>query len=126
MSLKTAEMDSSFRIATCNIRYDSPEDGQHAWVARRPVLAQVLKGLAPDILGTQEGREKQIRELQKSLLPMALVDGHRTWIEERMYPSLMFNHSRMGVIDSGDIWLSETPEVPGSISFGSSWPKLCV
>ena len=40
-----------------------------------------------------------------------------------MYPSL-FLSKEIEVLGAGDIWLSETPNIPGSKSFGSSFPRL--
>lgn len=112
------------KIISSNIRYDNPEDGKHSWENRRPLLQKIFHDFHPDILGTQEGRESQIKSLSKSL-HFKLIDGHRKWIEERMYPCLFVNEERILVHKSGDIWLSKTPHISGSKSFKSSFPRLC-
>ena len=111
-----------FNIISSNIRFDNPEDGNHCWQRRRKVLAEKIVALSPHILGTQEGRRPQLEDL-KSLIPLNLIDAHRHWIDERMYPSL-FISPELTVRESGDIWLSQTPHIPGSKSFGSSFPRL--
>lgn len=112
------------KIITSNIRYENAHDGVHAWVNRLPLLQTIFTEFQPDILATQEGREKQIKSLA-SALPMKLVDDHRDWIEDRMYPCFYVNEEQIKVKDSGDIWLSETPHLAGSFSFKSTFPRLC-
>lgn len=112
-------------IITSNIRYANPADGAHDWPHRLPHLINFYKDTHPDILGTQEGRQPQLKELDEGLPELQLVDSHREWIDVRMYPCLFINPKTIKVIRSGDIWLSETPYVNGSNSFSSSFPRLC-
>lgn len=112
------------KIITSNIRYENVHDGDHAWLNRLPLLQNIFTDFHPDILATQEGRELQIKSLAAAL-PLQLVANHREWIADRMYPCLFVNLEQIKVKDSGDIWLSETPYVSGSISFKSTFPRLC-
>jgi endonuclease/exonuclease/phosphatase family metal-dependent hydrolase len=107
-----------------NIRYDNPQDGIHSWDSRKPLMQKIINNFQPDILGTQEGREAQIKSLAE-IIPMALTESHREWIADRMYPCLFINEEQIKLIESGDIWLSETPDIKGSLSFKSSFPRLC-
>jgi endonuclease/exonuclease/phosphatase family metal-dependent hydrolase len=109
---------------TANIRFENKDDGKDNWPHRRSLVASIIKDEAVHILGTQEGRKPQIQELGSLISPLKIIDSHRTWIEERMYPNLFFDPKVVQVIKSGDIWLSETPNVAGSKSFGSMFPRL--
>ncbi len=113
------------KVSTSNIRFDNPKDGKHDWAHRRTILAKTINSFSPHILGTQEGREGQILDLLSLLKEHKIVDKHRSWIEQRMYPTLFYNPNYLEVFQSGDIWLSETPEIPGSKSFDSAFPRLC-
>lgn len=113
----------NMKICTVNIRYENNHDGENSWVNRRKLLANFIKDKNFDFIGTQEGRKDQILNLA-SLIDLQLVDQHRSWIEERMYPSIFFNFSKYNALDSGDIWLSETPLIAGSSSFNSAFPRL--
>ncbi|MBL6989480.1 MAG: endonuclease/exonuclease/phosphatase family protein [Bacteriovoracaceae bacterium] len=115
----------SLKLISSNIRFDCPEDGDHRWDHRKQVLASVINGFGADLLGTQEGRSAQIKDLETLLVDMELIDLHRQWIAQRMYPSIFVNPGTIDVEISGDIWLSKTPDVPGSLSFGSAFPRLC-
>lgn len=114
----------NLKIITSNIRYENAHDGIHSWENRLPLLQQIYTEFGPDILATQEGKEKQIKSLAQKL-SLKLVEGHREWIEDRMYPCLYVNEEQISVIESGDIWLSDTPQVRGSVSFKSTFPRLC-
>lgn len=113
-----------FAIVTANIRFDNPNDGDNRWAKRRSALSTLLRRLEPDFIGTQEGWHRQIEDIDTGLPDHRLADGHRDWIEDRMYPCIFYRESRVRLLESGDIWLSETPEAPGSSSFGSSFPRL--
>ncbi|MFP4535096.1 MAG: endonuclease/exonuclease/phosphatase family protein [Spirochaetaceae bacterium] len=111
-----------FVIGTCNIRY-AADDRENHWSSRLPLLAKALRGAAPALLGTQEGWEWQLRELEEKLPNHRIVDDNRYWMEERMYPTLFVSRD-VEVHKGGDVWLSETPDLPGSRSFGSLYPRL--
>lgn len=118
-------MDASFTVITSNIRFSTTDDGLHRWENRRPMLSRILLSHRPALIATQEGREPQLRELASSLAPLKLVADGRPWIEERMYPCLFIDPTQVEVLSNGDFWLSETPEIPGSFSFDSTFPRLC-
>jgi len=111
-------------LITCNIRFDNPADGPNAWPLRRDFLTETLLQHSPDIIATQEGRFDQLRELNTLLNDFHLLDEHRSWIKERMYPTFYLKNERFEVLSSEDLWLSETPNLAGSRSFDSAFPRL--
>jgi endonuclease/exonuclease/phosphatase family metal-dependent hydrolase len=115
----------SVKIISSNIRFDNPEDGEHTWEKRREILSECLLDFKPDIIGTQEGRRPQLEDLHSLLPDYKIAEEHRSWIPERMYPCIFFNPISIEIVNSGDIWLSETPHIPGSSSFDSAFPRLC-
>lgn len=113
------------KIISSNIRFDNPADNQHSWNNRKSILADLLNSEEADIICTQEGRRPQLMELNTLLKGKDIIEQHREWINERMYPSIYINTDRFFVEESGDVWLSETPNQPGSKSFNSAFPRLC-
>lgn len=111
-------------LISSNIRFDNPSDGANAWPHRRSLLAQFLLNHNPDIIATQEGRFDQLKDFEGLLKDFEIVDPHRSWIKERMYPTFFVRKSTIDLIRSDDWWLSTTPEVAGSLSFGSAFPRL--
>ena len=118
-------MTRSLSIVSSNIRYDDPHDDVHCWENRRDILVSLLLDYAPDLLATQEGRLRQIRDVDDRLEGLTCADSHRDWVDSLMYPCLFYNPKSLILKESGDIWLSETPSIPGSSSFGSKFPRLC-
>lgn len=112
-------------ICTFNLRYDNPADGNHSWSNRKSAIKNVMSEIQADLVGTQEGKEEQLNDFQTLIPNIPMIMGHREWIKERMYPSLFFSFKKLSVIDSGDIWLSLTPDIPGSTSFNSIYPRVC-
>jgi len=114
----------SFTLVSSNIRFDSSSDGAHSWVNRRELLAGIFHEVSSSIIGTQEGRIDQIQELKNLLTGFELIDQHRPWIGERMYPCLFVKSDLFEILDSGDVWLSNTPDIIASKSFNSAFPRL--
>jgi endonuclease/exonuclease/phosphatase family metal-dependent hydrolase len=113
----------SFNLISTNIRFDNPDDGIHVWDNRKHILWKLCMEFSPQILCSQEGREPQLRDFAK-LNGMQIVDTNRTWISERMYPTIYVDPKEIIVHRSGDIWLSETPSIVASKSFNSMFPRL--
>jgi endonuclease/exonuclease/phosphatase family metal-dependent hydrolase len=111
-------------LVSSNIRFDNPKDGTNSWPHRRLNLANLLLSHKPDIIATQEGRFDQLKDFESLLKDYRIVDLHRSWIKERMYPPLFIRKEAFEYIKSEDLWLSETPEVAGSFSFESTFPRL--
>lgn len=111
-------------LISCNIRFDNPADGQNSWPFRKSYLAQTLLKHSPQIIATQEGRILQLNELSTILKDFELIDQHRSWIGERMYPTIFIQDDTFEYLASGDVWLSETPDIAGSRSFESTFPRL--
>ena len=110
---------------TSNIRFEHEADGLNNWqIAVISGGRKVLKTKEVELLGTQEGRRPQ-KNANDILSHLEIVCSHRDWIPERMYPCLFINKDKIKVVKSGDFWLSETPNVAGSKSFSSSFPRLC-
>lgn len=113
-----------FNLMTSNIRFENEADGENNWPKRRSIWKNIIKDHCVDILCTQEGRKGQIHNANE-IIDLKLIDQHREWIPERMYPCIFINKDKFTVIESGDFWLSDTPDIAGSKSFGSAFPRLC-
>jgi len=116
--------NTRMKLITSNIRFDNPSDGLNSWDHRREFLSSLLLSHSPHIIGTQEGKRNQLYDLLSLLKGYKLVDQHRSWIEERMYPSFFFDEKKLKLLDSYDVWLSKTPTIAGSSDFSSAFPRL--
>lgn len=113
----------SLKIGTYNLRTAVAQD--HPWHTRRDPMAQVIAGLAPDILGTQEGRPEMLDELT------ARLPGHYRWISQSRRgaqpdesTAVLYNTERLTALDVAHRWLSATPLVPGSTDWGNTTPRM--
>ena len=113
------------KIVSTNIRFDNPNDGKHDWTGRKNILSSAINHFSPCIVGSQEGRKDQLKDFEYLLENLTMIDSHRDWISERMYPCLYYDNKVFDLEASGDVWLSETPSIAGSKSFGSAFPRLC-
>lgn len=62
-----SNFESTTDIMTYNLRYDNPKDGENSWSNRKEFLLSQINYYAPDIFGTQEGMEHQVKWLDEKL-----------------------------------------------------------
>jgi endonuclease/exonuclease/phosphatase family metal-dependent hydrolase len=109
---------------TFNVRYDTAADGDDAWEHRRELVASVVRFHAPDVVGLQEPLAHQYAYLRERLPDytwegVGRVDG----VAEDEHCPLGWR-PRVSLDDHGTVWLSETPEAPGSSYPGARKPRL--
>ena len=114
------------RIMTFNIRYGRAPDGPNAWPNRRELVVERIRAFGPDLLGLQECRDDEQGEyIRAELDDYAFIGFHRGGEGEpriEMAP-VLFRRSAFDLLESGCFWLSETPGIPGSNSWGSALPR---
>ncbi|MDR1789313.1 MAG: endonuclease/exonuclease/phosphatase family protein, partial [Opitutaceae bacterium] len=61
----SARQAAVLNVATYNLRVAHADDEKsgNGWGLRKPALRDVIQSIAPDILGTQEGNDRQLAEL---------------------------------------------------------------
>ncbi|HMO13189.1 MAG TPA: endonuclease/exonuclease/phosphatase family protein [Pirellulaceae bacterium] len=113
------------RVMSFNIRYGTANDGANHWDRRREFLVETIKDFAPDLLGTQETLDFQKRYLDRHLDGYKSIGvGRDNGDEKGEMTAIWFRSDRFEVIASGHLWLSETPEIPGSVSWDSSMTRM--
>lgn len=112
-------------VMTLNMRYDNPEDGQNNWRFRRERIAGVIKAQEVDVLGTQELLSNQFNDLSGLLTGYQGVGvGRLDGAESGEYCAVFFRKDRFTLLDSGTFWLSETPEVVGSLGWDGACERI--
>ncbi|MBA2292317.1 MAG: endonuclease/exonuclease/phosphatase family protein [Gemmatimonadales bacterium] len=108
------------RVVSFNIRYGTANDGAHAWPARRAHVIATIRDHAPHLLGVQEALRFQLDELRAALPGYQEIGvGRDDGSTAGEYAALLIDTLRFGVVASGTFWLSDTPEVPGSMHWGN-------
>jgi endonuclease/exonuclease/phosphatase family metal-dependent hydrolase len=122
---------SPARVLSFNIRYGTAADGVHRWPNRRAAVVGTIADHAPHILGIQEALRFQLDEIGAALpryheIGVGRDDGRSAG----EYAAILIDTARFAVHSSGTFWLSDTPDVPGSMHWGNritritTWARL--
>jgi endonuclease/exonuclease/phosphatase family metal-dependent hydrolase len=108
-----------------NIRYGTAQDGDDAWSLRRERTFAVIRDAAPDVLSVQEALRFQLDEIGAEFPVYREVgvgrDDGKTAGE---YAAILYRSDRLTPDSSGTFWLSDTPEAPGSMSWGNRITRI--
>ncbi len=128
---QSAPASAPVNVMTFNIRYDNPEDSLDNWKFRKDRVANAIRFYDADIVGTQEVLHNQLEDLKQRLPGYGVIGvGREDGKEKGEYSALWYKKDRFTLLDSGYFWLSETPEVAGSLGWDgaceriASWAKL--
>ncbi len=102
-------------VMTFNIRTSNIPDGGNAWPHRRELVAETIRRFAPQVIGMQEAMDEQIEYLAS-----ALPDYRWLGMDRRLNGGeglseatpIFYRHDELTPIESGNFWLTETPDVP--------------
>ena len=115
------------RVGTYNIRCITEKDeGERSWRDRRNDFFAHVRKLDLDVFGLQEVTAGQYREIEKEFSDYAFAGRFREakdFVGEAV--PVYYRKSRFDLEKSGTFWLSETPEEPGSKSWGTAFPRVC-
>ncbi len=116
-------------IITYNIRNDNAGDkGPRDWPERKDTLAAYLLGHQASIIGLQEVKHNQLLDMIKALPNYSHVgvgrDDGKTAGE---YSPVFYNRKiwKLDPEEHGTFWLSDTPDVVASRSWGNSHNRIC-
>lgn len=123
------------RVMSCNVRVSSlAEDdaiGQ-GWQTRREVCLEVILGQKPDIVCMQEVIPQSYAWFVQKMKGYASYGFAGPDMDK--YPEgyhgiaknvIFYSASRYELVAAGCYWLSETPLIAGSTSWGSARPRQC-
>lgn len=111
------------KVMTFNLRFASTQP-PHAWPERRPAMRALLEREAPDIIGTQEGVYSQLRELAADLPAYDWIGLGRGGGSKDEFAAVFFRRDRFEPVAFDHFWLSDTPEVTGSITWGHRFRRM--
>lgn len=125
LKAQTREM----KVSSFNVRNDNSSDeaNGNGWKNRYPVIANMILFHDLDIVGTQECKSNQVKDLKDALSEYNydyIGRGRGQNPTDDEYSAIFYNADRFKLIDSGDFWLSETPDVP-SIGWDAVLNRIC-
>src|SRR5262245_54846231 len=111
-------------VMTFNVRQMDGDDGRHSWEFRRDVLIDTIRRMQPDLIGTQELFMEQADYIT-AWLPEYRWFGRGRYGDTRdKHCGIFYRYSRFSLNATGEVWISETPEIPGSCSWGVEKPRM--
>ncbi len=110
-------------IATYNLRYagDAPPN---AWPQRRPLLQALWSHHRPDVIGTQEGLYTQIKDLATDQPDYDWIGLGRDGGSRGEFMAIFYRRDRLLPLEYEHFWLSDTPEVVASSSWGNDVRRM--
>ncbi len=115
-----AQHKTSFNVATFNLRFDTPNDGENAWPNRKEFVKNLIAYHEFDIMGTQELLHSQIKDLLEMDGWAYTGAGRDDGLTGGEHSAIFYNKERFKLLTSGDFWFSETPEIPSK-----GWDATC-
>jgi len=111
---------TTMHVSSFNLRQDTPGDGENAWPHRKEMVKGLIRFHDLDIIGTQEGFKHQLDDVL-ALGNYAYVGaGRDDGKDAGEHSAIIYKKERFNLLESGNFWFSETPEVPGK-----GWDATC-
>ncbi len=115
----------TWKVATFNIRYDTPKDGENRWPKRTGLVFGTIRKMAADLLGVQEVLANQFDELKAALPEYEAVGvGRNDGKRDGEFAPIFFRAKRFEKLADGTFWLSETPDKIGSLGWDANIPRI--
>ena len=124
--------EAALEVVTFNIRFD---DGfgsmiaENGWLnlenPRREMVVALTEDMDPDLMGVQEALVNQVVNLKGDLPAYGFVGvGRDDGDQAGEYAGIFYKRDRLELLDEGHFWLSETPDVPGTVFEGSGSTRM--
>ncbi|MFH9070080.1 endonuclease/exonuclease/phosphatase family protein [Streptomyces alboflavus] len=105
-------------VMSFNLRYAGTTP-PNTWADRRPVTRELLRRARPHVVGTQEGLYQQVQDIAEDL------GQHYAWIgtgraggSRDEFMTVFYDTRRLSPVAYDHFWLSDTPDVIGSNTWG--------
>lgn len=112
------------KVMSFNVRTPADTEPGKRWPDRRDAMVKVILDAHPAVIGTQELVQEQAEYLAGHL------PGYRWFGEGRRggsgdeHMGVFYDSKVLAIEESGNFWLSDTPDVPGSITWGNLYPRM--
>ena len=114
---------TSLTVASYNLRNANGSDSARGdgWGQRYPVIAQIVQYHDFDIFGTQECFLHQLKDMKEALPGYDYIGvGRDDGKDKGEHSAIFYKTGRFDLLDKGNFWFSETPDVPGK-----GWDATC-
>lgn len=111
---------NTINVASYNLRYNTPNDGVNAWPNRKENVKGLIRFHEFDIFGVQEALIGQLKDVAELTEYTFYGKGRDDGKEGGEHSAIFYKKDRFKALQSGDFWLSETPDKPGK-----GWDATC-
>lgn len=120
------EQKDVINAMTFNVRVDTALDVFNRWKQRRNAVMNLIEKNSPDIMALQETLHFQVEDISEAFPQYTSYSaGRKDGFKKGEACPIFFRTDRFTLLDMGTFWFSNTPNKPGSKSFGNIWPRLC-
>lgn len=117
---------TQIKVLSLNVRCDVPSDAPHDWASRLGLLVVFLKDHCPDFVGLQEPRQHQLEDILSKCPEFGAIgvgrDDGKTGGE---FTAILYRKTRFNPLETDTFWLSDTPEIIGSITWDHTFIRTC-
>lgn len=119
-----AQKKTALNLATYNLRLNVPSDKENAWPNRKEMVKDLIRYHEFDIFGVQEALSGQMKDLEEMTEYSHVGVGRDDGKDGGEYSAIFYNNKKYQVINSGNFWLSPTPEKP-SKGWDAAYIRIC-
>ncbi len=112
------------KIMSFNVRTPADTEPGKRWEDRRDAMVQVIAAQRPAVMGTQELVQEQAAYLAVHLPDYRWFGEGRRGGSGDEHMGVFYDSKAVSLQQSGNFWLSDTPQVPGSISWNHLYPRM--
>ncbi|MBO9728544.1 MAG: endonuclease/exonuclease/phosphatase family protein [Chitinophaga sp.] len=114
----------SMKVATFNLRLNIAYDSANAWPHRKEMVKDLIQYHQFDVFGVQEALIDQVQDLQAMGTHAYVGVGRNDGKEGGEFSAIFYNKEKYELLNSGNFWLSPTPEVP-SKGWDAAYIRIC-
>lgn len=121
----TAAAGSRIRVLQFNIRLTNSGDGNNNWYYRCRDVVDFCHDTEADVIGMQEVTPGQRTYVMNSLAEYTCLGLGREGGQSGEHNPIFFRKDKYVAENSGTFWLSDTPDVPASNTWGAACRRIC-
>ena len=120
-----SQAQQPLNVMTFNIRYNTPNDSLNAWPYRKDKAASQILFHEAHMVGLQEALIGQINDLLERLPKYKSIGvGRDDGKEKGEFSSILYDTTRLQLLQTQTFWLSEQPTVAGSKSWDAAITRI--
>lgn len=117
---------AGLKVMSFNIRYGTADDGENSWPLRKDAVLEFLATCDYDVIGLQEVLHEQLQEIRAAVPFLHYIGvGRDDGDSDGEYSAILFDSRSVQLNYSDTFWLSDTPEVIASTSWGNKLTRIC-